>query len=318
MLNLVSSTFFSGDLLDLDATESAHGIREHVEGLADMMTKPNISDLFPFLRWLDLQGRHLGRIFDIVDGVIEGRLAKEAASSGKHDDFLKVLLNLMSAGKIDRLVVKALLFELFITGSDTVTVTVEWAMAELLRHPSIMAKVRTEIAGALGGKDTVEEPDAASLPYLNAVVKEVMRLHPVAPVLVPRRAVEDGVEISGYAVPKGSTVFINVWARMRDPAVWEKPEEFMPERWFLGKAAAMDFKGKDFEFLPFGSGRWTCPGMPMAERVVPHLLASLLHAFEWRLPDGMSAEQLDVSERFTTANVLAVPLKVVPIVTGSR
>ncbi|KAL6878330.1 hypothetical protein ACP4OV_012500 [Aristida adscensionis] len=319
MVNLVSSTFFSADLLDLDATESAHGIREHVEGLADMMTKPNISDLFPFLRWLDLQGRrramavHLERIFDIVDGIIEGRLA-EAPSSDKHDDFLQVLLNLMCTGQIDRQVVKALLFELFITGTDTVTITVEWAMAELLHHPSIMAKVRAEIAGALGRKETVEEPDAMNLPYLNAVVKEVMRLHPVAPVLVPRRAVEDGVEIGGYAVPKGSTVFINVWTIMRDPAVWEKPNEFMPERWFMDRAAEMEFKGKDFEFLPFGSGRRTCPGMPMAERVVPHLLASLLHAFEWRLPEGMPAEQLDVSERFTTGNVLAVPLKAVPIV----
>jgi hypothetical protein len=108
-----------------------------------------------------------------------------------------------------------------------------------------------------------------------------MRLHPVAPLLVPHKAVEDGVEVCGYAVPKGCTVFINVWAIMRDPAVWEDPGEFVPER-FLGKAAGLDFKGKDGASSSSSSrsgGRRQCPGLPMAERVVPHLLASLLHAF---------------------------------------
>ncbi|TVU46939.1 hypothetical protein EJB05_06513, partial [Eragrostis curvula] len=295
MINLVSSAFFSVDVLDLDATDdSAHGIREHVEGLGDLMTKPNISDLFPFLRRLDLQGRrrmmgrHVAAIFSIVDGVIDRRLAE-----------------------IDRDVAKAIVFELFITGGETVTVTVEWAMAELLKNPRTMAKVRAEIDGALGDKTTIDESDAASLPYLMAVEKEGMRLHPVAPVLVPHLAVEDGVEIGGYEVPKGSTVIFNVGATMRDPATWDRPDEFVPER-FLD--TEVDYRGKDFEFLPFGSGRRQCPGLPLAERVVPHLLASLLHAFEWRLPDGMSPEQLDVSEKFTTANVLAVPLKAVPIV----
>ncbi|KAJ1297033.1 hypothetical protein BS78_01G347100 [Paspalum vaginatum] len=324
MINLVTTTFFSVDVVDLDATESAHGIREHVEGFADLMTKPNVSDLFPFLRPLDLQGRrrtmawHLGEIFRILDGIIDRRLAENAAASSTEDkqpdpdDFLQVLLDLMSTGQLDRGVVKSIAFDVFIAGGDTVTITTEWAMAELLRNPGAMAKLRAEIRGALGVKDAVEEPDAASLPYLQAVVKETLRLHPVGPVLVPHLAVEDGVEIGGYTVPKGSAVFVNVWAIMRDPALWDRPDEFLPER-FLDAAAGVDFRGKDFEFIPFGSGRRQCPGLPMAERVVPHLLASLLHAFEWRLPDGMSAEQVDVSERFTTANVLAVPLKLVPI-----
>ncbi|OEL38217.1 Cytochrome P450 76M5, partial [Dichanthelium oligosanthes] len=95
MTNLVWSTFFSVDVVDMDATgESAHSIREHVENIADLMTKPNISDLFPFLRSLDLQGRrraaawHLGEIFHIVDGIIERRLAENASSDDKHSDFL--------------------------------------------------------------------------------------------------------------------------------------------------------------------------------------------------------------------------------------
>ncbi|XP_037419202.1 cytochrome P450 76M5-like [Triticum dicoccoides] len=111
-------------------------------------------------------------------------------------------------------------------------------------------------------------------------------------------------------------VIFNVWVIIRDPVTWERPDKFVPER-FLGMAdadQAVDFRGKAFEFIPFGSGRRLCPGVPMAERVVPFILACLLRAFEWRLPDGVSAEELDVSERFTTANVMAVPLKVVPVV----
>jgi cytochrome P450 len=134
--------------------------------------------------------------------------------------------------------------------------------------------------------------------------------------MLPHQAAEDGVEVGGYAVPKDSTVIFNTWAIMRDPAAWERPNEFVPGRWLSGDdrrtTGAVDYRGKDFEFIPFGSGRRMCPGLPMAERVVPHVLASLLNAFEWRLPDGVSAEQLDVREKFTTANVMAVHFKAVP------
>uniref|UniRef100_A0A0E0ENB1 Cytochrome P450 n=1 Tax=Oryza meridionalis TaxID=40149 RepID=A0A0E0ENB1_9ORYZ len=104
---------------------------------------------------------------------------------------------------------------------------------------------------------------------------------------------------------------------MRDPAAWERPEEFMPER-FLDMAEEVDFRGKDFEFIPFGAGRRLCPGVPMAERVVPFILASLLHAFEWRLPGGVTAEALDLSEKFTTVNVLVTPLKAIPILASHQ
>ncbi|CAL4960556.1 unnamed protein product [Urochloa decumbens] len=327
VLNLVSSALFSADVVDVGA-ESAHGLRVLVEEVIEMVAKPNVSDFFPVLRPLDLQGLrryaagHYGKVFRILDGIIDRRLAESSAASSnslsqddKHGDFLDVLVELMAAGKIARDNVTTILFDMFAAGSDTIAITVEWAMAELLRNPGEMAKVRAEIEGAgLGSEEAVEETDAAGLPYLQAVVKEAMRLHPVAPIMLPHQAAEDGVEVCGCAVPKGSTVIFNTWAIMRDPAAWERPDEFVPER-FLGSAAAeIDFRGKKYEFIPFGSGRRMCPGLPMAERVVPLILASLLHAFEWRLPDGVSPERLDVSEKFTTANVLAVPLKAVPVV----
>ncbi|KAL6645984.1 hypothetical protein ACP70R_017592 [Stipagrostis hirtigluma subsp. patula] len=312
----------SRELVGGAITANSGGLQALVEELIESIAKPNVSDLFPFLRSLDLQGRrrwmagHLGKIFQVLDDVIDRRLAEASSSKEKHSDFLEVLVELMSTGKIARDNLTTILFDVFTAGSDTVSVTVEWAMAELLRNPSIMAKVRAEISGALGGKEAIEEADVASLPYLQAVIKEAMRLHPVAPVMLPHQAVEDGVEIGGYAVPKGCTVIFNTWAVMRDPAAWERPDEFVPER-FLDREAEVDFKGKEFEFIPFGSGRRLCPGIPMAERVVPLILASLLHAFEWRLPDGVTAGQVNVTEKFTTANVLAVPLRAVPIVVQS-
>uniref|UniRef100_A0A453QNT6 Cytochrome P450 76C4 n=1 Tax=Aegilops tauschii subsp. strangulata TaxID=200361 RepID=A0A453QNT6_AEGTS len=275
------------------------------------------------LRRLDLQGwrrwsaMRIEKILLILDGIIDRRMANTSTEEKlSHGDFLDSLLELFSTGKIARDGLTAILFDLFTAGSDTMALTVEWAMAELLRNPGVMAKVRAEIHDALGGKESIGETDVAGLPYLQAVLKEAMRLHPVGPILLPHRAVEEGVEIGGYAVPEGSTVIFNAWAIMRDPAAWERPDEFVPDR-FLGMAdadQAVDFRGKAFEFIPFGSGRRLCPGLPMAERVLPFILASLLHAFEWRLPDGMSAEELDVSERFTTANMMAVPLKAVPVV----
>ena len=326
VLNLVSSAFFSVDVVDV-GSESASGLREVVEDIIAALAKPNVSDIFPFLRPLDLQGwrRWAGaryqKVFGILDGIVDRRLADARTSKGEHahGDFLDSLLELVSAGKIGRDKVTVILFDVFAAGTDTMAITVEWAMAELLWHPRALAQARAEMEDVLGGKvdmDTLEEPDAANLPYLQAVVKEVMRLHPVAPLMLPHQAAEDGVEIGGYAVPRGATVIFNVWAIMRDPAAWERPDEFVPERFLLDKAVdrAVEFRGKDYEFIPFGSGRRLCPGLPMAERVVPFVLASLLHAFEWRLPDGVSADEMDVTEKFTTVNTLAVPIRAVPVV----
>ena len=321
VLNLVSSALFSADVVDVGG-ESAQGFRELVEELIESIAKPNVSDLFPFLRPFDLQGwrrwtsGHLAKIYKVLDDIIDRRSAEDDAAMDKRGDFLDVLLELMSTGKIAREYLTNILFDVFTAGSDTMSLTVVWAMAELLRNPGVMAKARAEIDAALGGREAVEEADVARMPYVQAVLKEAMRLHPVAPVMLPRKAAEDGVEIGGFEVPRGCAVIFNTWAIMRDPAAWERPDEFVPER-FVGRSRAteeMDFRGKDFGFLPVGSGRRLCPGVPMAERVLPLIMASLLHAFEWRLPDGMSAEQLDVSEKFTTANVLAVPLKAVPVV----
>ncbi|KAL5212027.1 hypothetical protein ABZP36_022874 [Zizania latifolia] len=317
VMNLVSSAFFSVDIAGL-GSETAHELRELVDEMIKAFMKPNVSDYFPFLRSLDLQGlrrqseKRFQRIISILDDIVAQRLAHTKANLEKHNDFLDAILEVMNSGKMEREYVMAMLLEAFVAGGDTIAFTVEWVMAELLHNPSEMAKVRAELKEVLGGKKIVDEADAANMPYLQAVLKESMRLHSVGPLLIPHLAVEDGVEIGGYSVPKGTTVMFHAWAIMRDPTVWERPNDFVPER-FLKRETPLDFRGKDIEYIPFGSGRRLCPGMPLAERIVPFVLASLLHTFEWKLPGGMTAEDLDISEKFISANILAVPLKVVPI-----
>lgn len=208
---------------------------------------------------------------------------------------------------------------MFIAASDTSTVTVQWAMAQLLRHPEKMEKVNGELAMSLGSKDYVEESDLEKLPYLQAVVKETLRLHPAVP-LIPREVVaKDGVSLGGlFHLPMETGVVVNLWAIGRDRAVWPHPDEFMPERFLADKQAIMQFQSKDgFAFRPFGAGRRICPGMDYTIRSVPLLLASILHKIEWRLPEakgGMAAGAVDLNDRYGTVLNLATPLCAVPVV----
>ena len=199
--------------------------------------------------------------------------------------------------------------DLFTAGADTSSSTVEWAMAELLSNPKTMEKAQAEIDHVIGQKGIVQESDISELPYLQAVVKETFRMHPAAPLLVPRKAEAD-VEVLGFMVPKDTQVLVNVWAIGRDPSVWKNPTRFEPER-FLGKET--DVKGRDYELTPFGGGRRICPGLPLAVKTVNLMLASLLYSFDWKLPNGINPEDLDMDETFGLTLHKTNPLHAIPI-----
>lgn len=192
-------------------------------------------------------------------------------------------------------------------GTESSAVTVEWGISELLRRPHILEKAAEELDRVVGRERWVEEKDVQNLPYIQGIAKETMRLHPVAPMLVPRYSREDST-IAGYDIPAGTQVLVNVWTIGRDPAVWDEPEEFRPER-FEGKD--IDVKGHDFELLPFGAGRRMCPGYPLGLKVIQASLANLLHGFKWRLPEGMSVQDLNMEEIFGLSTPRKVPLEVV-------
>ena len=181
-------------------------------------------------------------------------------------------------------------------------------MAELLKSPESMSKAKEELNQVIGKGNPMKESDIPHLPYLHAIVKETFRLHPAVPFLVPRRA-ETDVQVCGYVVPEGSQVLVNVWAISRDPAIWESPGKFMPER-FLG--SSIDVRGRDFELTPFGGGRRICPGLPLATRMLHLMLGSLIHSFDWELENGVSPQNLDMEDKFGITLQRAQPLLAVP------
>uniref|UniRef100_A0A175YP90 Cytochrome P450 n=1 Tax=Daucus carota subsp. sativus TaxID=79200 RepID=A0A175YP90_DAUCS len=194
-------------------------------------------------------------------------------------------------------------------GSETSTNTTEWAMTELILHPDKMMRLRNEIAESVSQKGRIEESELLRMPFLQAVVKETMRLHLAVPFLLPHKT-ETNVSLKGYEIPKNTQVLVNAWAIARDSDSWENPTTFMPER-FLD--SEVDFRGQHFSYLPFGSGRRMCPGMPLAHRVVSLMIASLVYHFEWKLPHDMNPKEHDMTERFGLTLARAVPLVAVPI-----
>ncbi|MCL7033671.1 hypothetical protein MKW94_020280 [Papaver nudicaule] len=181
-------------------------------------------------------------------------------------------------------------------------------MAELLRDPSKIAKAQQEISSTIGRDSPLEEADIVRLPYLQAVVKETLRLHPPAPLLVPHKAVS-GVKIDDFVVPKDAQVLVNAWAIGRDPTIWTDPNNFSPER-FLN--SEIDYKGRDFELIPFGSGRRSCPGLPLAHRMVHLIVGLLVQSFDWKLENGMKPEDLDMEEEPGFTLTKATGVRAVP------
>lgn len=198
---------------------------------------------------------------------------------------------------------------MFVGGTDTTSTTLEWVMAELMKNPNVMKKVQKEIRNVVGNKAKIDMKDADEMIYLKCVIKETLRLHPAVPLLVPRRTTSK-INLGGYEIPSNIMVFFNCWAIHRDPEMWEKPEEFIPERF---ENSSADFKSQDFEYIPFGFGRRACPGMAFAVATIVPLVANLLYWFDWKLPDGENAENLDMNEGYGLTVFKKVPLRVFPI-----
>uniref|UniRef100_A0A7N0V2S2 Flavonoid 3'-monooxygenase n=1 Tax=Kalanchoe fedtschenkoi TaxID=63787 RepID=A0A7N0V2S2_KALFE len=261
-----------------------------------------IGDWVPWLARLDLEGyvkrmKNLSKKFDkFIEFVIEEHKTARATKRVEALDMTDVLLDLIDDPDLEVKWtvenVKAFTVDLLAGGTDTAATTVEWAMTELMKNPEKMKKATEELDGIIGRERWVEERDTPNLPYLDAIMKETMRLHPAATLLAPHLALED-CKIKNYDISKGTVVLINTWSMGRDPTIWESPEEFRPER-FLNKD--IDIKGKSFELLPFGSGRRMCPGYTLGLKMIKSSLANLVHGFNWTLPQEMKPKDLDVEE----------------------
>lgn len=193
-----------------------------------------------------------------------------------------------------------------IAGTDTTSISTEWALVELMNHPKLLHQARQEIHDVVGDHRLVEESDGPNLPFIQAIVKETFRLHPPVP-LVTRRSVSE-CAIENYVIPENTLLFVNVWAIGRDPNHWESPLEFRPERFLKpieesSSVGLVDVRGQHFQLLPFGSGRRMCPGITLAMDSVPALLGAIIQCFDFQVmgPHGkiLKGEYgvIDVDER---------------------
>ncbi|EEF50979.1 cytochrome P450, putative [Ricinus communis] len=317
ILNVITNMLWGGTVQGEERATLGAEFREVVAEMTDLLGKPNISDFFPGLGLFDLQGlqkkmHSLAKQFDeIFERMINKRLKmdKEGESGKECKDFLHFLLKVKEEGDsktpLTMTHLKALLMDMIVGGSDTSANSIEFAMAEIVNNPEVMRKAQQELDAVVGKNDIVEESHINQLPYLYAIMKESLRMHPALPLLVPHCPSET-TNIGGYTVPKGARVFINVWQIHRDPSIWENPLEFKPERFLDSR---WDYSGSDFSYFPFGSGRRICAGIAMAERMFLYSLATFLHSFDWKFPEG---KKMDLSEKFGIVLKLKNPCIAVP------
>ncbi|XP_027341851.1 cytochrome P450 71D9-like [Abrus precatorius] len=269
----------------------------------------SIADLYPSIEVLQVLTGLRSKVVKLhqeIDRILEKivRDHRETSSETKEinekagEDLVDVLLRLQKQNNLEHplsdSVIKATILDIFSAGSGTSAKTIEWAMSELVKNPSVMERARAEVRRVFDGKGHVEEANLRELKYLKSVIKETMRLHIPVPLLLPRECSEK-CEINGYEIPAKTKVIVNAWAIGRDPHYWNEAEKFYPER-FLD--SSIDYKGADFQFIPFGAGRRMCPGTTFGIANVELLLANLLFHFDWNMPNGNNPEELDMSESF--------------------
>ncbi|XP_051140969.1 cytochrome P450 71AU50-like [Andrographis paniculata] len=285
----------------------------------------NLRDYFPYLRGINLPGlaRRLGDLSKIFDGFLERIIDEHSYNKDEKDrtqnptlDFVDTMMSIMESGQagfdFDRRHVKAVLLDMLLAGMDTGAAAVEWTLSELIKHPEIRKKLQKELSEVVGMNQMVEESHLPNLKYLDYVVRESLRLHPVGPLLI-HQSIED-CTINGYHIPKKTRVLVNVWAIGRDPDVWKDAEMFWPERFEDNNINNnVDVRGRDFELIPFGTGRRGCPGMQLGLTMVQLVVAQLVHCFDWELPPGMVAADLDMFENFGLVTSRANHLMAIPI-----
>ncbi|KAJ0969443.1 hypothetical protein J5N97_022320 [Dioscorea zingiberensis] len=332
-VNFTQEMFTFANTMTAKATfgmESKHGQRfiSASKRSLELGSAFNLAELFPSVSFIErLTGlkartpRVHQEMDQILDDIIETHEAmKKSGIHGSSDEgmekegILDVMWRIKAQGDLEIPLtmdnVKSVLLDMYVGGTDTTAMTLTWAMTELIRNPKVMQKAQEEVRHGFKGKSIIDEEDIKDLHYLKLVIKETMRLHMPVPFLIPRESSE-ACKIGDYEIPAGTRVLINAWGIGRDPKYWDNPESFMPER-FDGNQ--IDFKGTNYEFLPFGAGRRICPGIGFGVANLEFALAHLLFYFNWELPAGVKPEDLDMTEilGLTAAKKLDVYLIATP------
>ncbi|CAK9260332.1 unnamed protein product [Sphagnum jensenii] len=282
-----------------------------VEKMIQLMSTFNLSDLIPLLRPFDLQGveKQMKNAFDKMENQVasilkEYKKGNKMVVNSNVKDFVEILLSLDE--KLDDTTIKSLIVDMF-GGADTIAIGLEWALAEVIHHLEIMKRAQEELDRVVGRNRRVHESDLPNLPYLHAIIQETFRLHPPGPMTLGHVNVKNA-QILQYQIPANTTVVVNIWAIGRDPKVWNKPLEFIPDRFFNTN---ISLTGSNYNLLPFGSGRRRCPGLELGQLMMHYGLTTLLQAFDWSPQVGVKPEDLNMEEFYRGFCEKADPLTVV-------
>ncbi|KAJ7956909.1 Cytochrome P450 [Quillaja saponaria] len=313
-LNNIMGSVFGKRYDPAHDSEELKELKEMVCEGFELLGAFNWSDYLPWLSFLydpfrinERCAKLVPRVKKFVRGIIEEhRLGCPIKKLSDNGDFVDVLLSLDGEEKLLEDDMVAVLWEMIFRGTDTTALLTEWVMAELVIQPDTQERLYREINKAVGER-TVTDADVARIPYLQAVVKEALRIHPPGPLLSWARLSTSDVHLSnGMVVPGNTTAMVNMWAITHDPLVWEAPLEFRPERFMETEGGDdVDVRGSDLRLAPFGAGRRVCPGKNLGLVTVTLWVARLVHKFKWVQDVG---RPVDLSEVLKLSCEMKYPL----------
>ncbi|KAK9944740.1 hypothetical protein M0R45_010292 [Rubus argutus] len=292
-LNIITRIIAGKRYFREEGDEEEKRIAKLIKDFMYVAGNPVVCDVIGFPKWMDFKGqlktlKHTGSQFDslMTNWVEEHCKKKQKSDSSNQQDFIDVMLSEIEdssmLGHTRDTIIKATAMVLILGGADTTSISLTWTLSLLLNNRHTLKLAQDELDQRVGRHRWVEDTDLKNLVYLQAIVKETLRLYPPAPLSVPHEAMED-CKVGGFHIPKGTHLFVNLWKLHRDPSVWSDPEVFSPER-FLTSQAGVEASGQHFEFIPFGSGRRVCPGITFAFQVIHLTLARLIQGFELGTP----------------------------------
>uniref|UniRef100_A0A7N0UBF0 Cytochrome P450 n=1 Tax=Kalanchoe fedtschenkoi TaxID=63787 RepID=A0A7N0UBF0_KALFE len=300
MMRMIAGKRYFGEKVE-DA-EAAKKILWIVKETFLLSAATNLGDYVPVVRWLgmgstekQIAALQKGRDAFMQSLVDEHRLQK-LKDDGKQEPnpktMIQVLLSLQETEPeyYSDTIIKNLMLTLLTAGTDTSSVTMEWALSLLLNNPECLNRARDEIDALVGSDRLVQESDLPNLPYLHAIIMETLRMYPAGPLSIPHESSAE-CTVGGFRVPRGTMLMTNLWAIHNDPKLWPDPREFKPER-FAGVVEPGG--GRDrFKLMPFGSGRRSCPGEALGIRMVGLAIGSVVQCFDW---ERVGEEIVDMEE----------------------
>ncbi|KAL7231842.1 hypothetical protein ACSBR2_009968 [Camellia fascicularis] len=288
MRMIAGKRYYGDDDEELSNNEEAKEFRGIVRQAVQYAGASYPGDFLPVLRWIDYQSfeKNLGILYKKMDALLQGLIDEHRRDRSKNTmiDHLLSLEESQPEYYTDD-IIKGLITIMIFAGTDTSSLTMEWAMSLLVNHPEVLKKARAEINTHVGQDRLIDEHDLSKLHYLQAIISETFRLFPPAPLLVPHVSSNDCI-IGGFNVPSDTLLLVNAWAIHRDPKIWDDPTSFKPERFEGGEV-------EGHKLMPFGMGRRSCPGAGLAQRVVGLALGSLIQCFEW---ERVTEEAVNLTE----------------------